>query len=165
MQLLLPILLHSSPPWSSPEKKKALVSFHSSLRRGLHLCTPHLLQPQNSGKAGCSSVCDRGELSKVWKLWWICPPLLLSLLLEWGCLWQKAGLDPGLPNLDPIHNTPRLNKFRVKSLSFSHLLWEDLCKDVIWDVLAAPTPCHPLAHTCQQTNSTYVSALHSCSPT
>ena len=155
MQLLLPILLHSNPPWSSPEKKSALVSFHSSPRWGLHLCTPHLLQPQNSGKVECSSVCNKRELPKGWKLWWICSPLLLSLLLEWCCLWQKAGLDPGLPNLHPIHNTPRLNRSRVRSLSFggmfSHLLWEDLCKDVVWDILAAPTPCHPLAHTCSQT--------------
>ena len=152
------VLASHSPPLKSPlivSWKKLLVSFHISPKCP-HLCTPHLRQRQNSGKVGCSSVCNRIELTK--KGWQILP-LLLSLLLEWCCLWQKAGLDPGLPHLHPINNTPRLNSrpgWILVGWTPTHLLWENLCEDVVRDVLAAPAPGHPLAHTWSQRNSTYM---------
>ena len=117
----------------------------------------------------CSSVWPKRKVVK-WKIK-AKAPLFLPLLLEWCCLWQKARPHPSLPNGHPVNIAPCLSCCPILKqlqydealyISYGHLLSENLSEDVVRDVLTAPTPGHPLAHTCRGSstkNPTRSSAL------
>ena len=121
MQVLFPICLHSSPPWSSPIKR--LVGFFRPLPRDLHLCTHHLRQLQNAGKAACNSVWNKRELSKelsngsTTSVHPLSSPGTVLPRVE-----DRIQPRPSTPPPNPQHPTPEKIKSEISSFVPSFLL-------------------------------------------